>query len=64
MNFDNWLCKQTGHWANFSIQTLKLHREIETCVQKFQITSTTESEDREVGSFTKSHTNLLFITGS
>ena len=30
MNFDNWLCKQTGHWANFSIQTLKRHREIET----------------------------------
>ena len=28
----------------------------------FQIASTTESEDREVWSFTKSHTNLSYLS--
>ena len=51
---------------SFFIQTLKPHRETETVAvrtcAKFKIASTTESEDREVWRFTKSHTNLSYLS--
>ena len=53
------------HFANFSIRTFKPHHAICTAAvrtwAKFQIASVNESEDRDVWSFTQSHTNLSYL---
>ena len=53
------------HFANFSIQTFEPHHVIHTAAIKtcaiFQIAGINESGDREVWSFTQSHTNLSYL---
>ena len=53
------------HFANFSIRTFEPHHAIYTAAvrtcAKFQIASINESEDREVWSFTQSHTDLSYL---
>ena len=61
-------CTQKGTCTHFSIRNFKPHfaiytAAVRTCAQ-FQIASINESEDREVWSFTQSHTNLLFCVCS